>query len=158
MSKMDLSFFCARVILGSIFAVAGFSKILDTQYFLANLRQLDLLPHVLILPVGISIVGSEIAFGLALIVGFHTRTIAAMLSGLILLFISAIAIALLRGSSADCGCFGSLDSERIGPGIIARDLLLLGGCLWLVFRKDIKKQASSIAEEKERDERARWDT
>ena len=80
---------------------------------------------------------SEIWLGLALVVGFRTKIIAALLAGLVSLFIIVIAVALFRGTTGDCGCFGSIGSEQLGLGVIIRDTLILSGCLWLSFQKEL---------------------
>ena len=124
-----------RVILGTIMTFAGSVKLLDSQSFLNTIRQFDLIPSWLVLPAMTFIVQSEIWLGFAFVVGFRTRTVALLLAGLLSLFILVIAVALLRGTTGDCGCFGPFDSEQIGAGVIIRDTILLGCCLWLSFQK-----------------------
>lgn len=126
----------ARMIIGGIFIVAGFAKLLDGENFLTTVQRLGFVPVGLILPSMTLIVQSEIWLGLALVVGFRTRMVAALLSGLVSVFVLVIVFALLRGTVVDCGCFGPLDSEQIGIGVITRDMLLIGGCLWLSLQKE----------------------
>lgn len=126
----------ARMILGGIFIVAGFAKLLDGEDFLTTVQRLGFVPVGLILPSITLIVQSEIWLGLALVVGFRTRMVAALLSGLISVFVFVIVFALLRGTVVECGCFGPLDSEQIGIGVIIRDTLLMGGCLWISLQRE----------------------
>jgi uncharacterized membrane protein YphA (DoxX/SURF4 family) len=125
------------MILGGMMAFAGCAKLFDAQSFLSTIQRLDLVPSRLVFPVMIIIVQSEIWLGLALVFGFRTRIIATLLAGLISLFIIVIAVSLLRGTTGDCGCFGSLGSEKLGLGLIIRDTLILTGCLWLSFQKEV---------------------
>jgi len=134
MALRNLLSLSLRVILGGLMVVAGVSKLLDTGAFILAIRQLGILPPSMIFPVMIAVLQSEIWLGLALAAGFRTRIVAACLAGLIVVFIIAIAIALSRGVNGDCGCFGVIGSEKIGPGLIIRDLVLFIGCLWLAFQ------------------------
>ena len=68
---------------------------------------------------------------------FRTKIVAPLLSALVSLFIIVIAVALLRGTTGDCGCFGPLGSEKLGLGLIVRDTLILIGCLLLSFQKEL---------------------
>lgn len=123
-----------RVFTGSLMVVAGVSKLLDTGSFFAAIRQLGILPAGMIFPAMIVVLQSELWLGLALAIGYRTRVVAACLAGLIVVFIAAIAVALARGVTGDCGCFGIIGSDKIGPGLILRDLFLLICCLWLSFQ------------------------
>lgn len=125
----------ARIVLGGIFIVAGFAKLLDGRDFLDTVQRLGFVPVGLMLPSMTLIVQCEIWLGLALVVGFRTRMVAALLSGLISVFVLVIVFALLRGTVVKCGCFGPLDSEQIGIGLIIRDMLIMGGCLWISLQK-----------------------
>jgi hypothetical protein len=135
-SMKDFLSVITRMILGGIFVVAGFAKLLDGANFLTTVQRLGFVPVGLILPSTTLIVQSEIWLGLALFVGFRTRMVAALLSGLISVFVLVIVVALLRGTVVECGCFGYLDSEKIGIGVIIRDMLLLGSCIWISLRNE----------------------
>ncbi len=138
-----LASFAVRVILGSIFVLAGFVKALDARSFLFTVQQLDLLPTPAILPAAIVVIACEICFGLALLAGFQTRITASLLAALLLSFVAVISFAMVHGKAVDCGCFGSMASERLGSGVILRDILLIAGCLWLIARNDINVKNNS---------------
>lgn len=131
-----LASFVVRVILGLIFVLAGFAKALDTRSFLLTVQQLDLFPAPAILPAAIVVIACEICFGLALLVGFQTRISAGLLAALLLSFVAVISFALVHGKAVDCGCFGSMASERLGVGVLLRDILMSAGCLWLIVRNN----------------------
>ena len=128
-------------------AFAGCAKLFDAESFLNTIQRLDLVPSRLVFPVMIAILQSEIWLGLALVFGLRTRIVAALLAGLVSMFIIVIAVALLRGTTGDCGCFGSIGSEKLGLGLLVRDTLILSGCLWLSFQKELN--ASESEKEKE---------
>ncbi len=115
---------------------AGCAKLFDVEAFLNTIQHMDFVPSRLVFPVMIVILQSELWLGFALVIGFRTRVVAALLAGLVSIFIVAIAVALLRGTTGDCGCFGSFGSEKLGSGLIIRDALILSGCLWLSFQKE----------------------
>jgi uncharacterized membrane protein YphA (DoxX/SURF4 family) len=136
------------MILGGMMTFAGCAKLLDAESFLNAIRRLDLVPSWLILPVMIAILQSEIWLGLALVFGLRTRIVAALLAGLVSIFIIVIAVALLRGATGDCGCFGPIGSEKLGLGLLVRDTLILSGCLWLSFQKELN---ASVGEKEKED-------
>lgn len=129
--------------------LAGCVKLLDTKHFISAIDRIGVLPSWSIVPCAILIIQSEIWLGLALVVGFRTRIVAALLSALVSLFIVVIAVALFRGMAGDCGCFGPIGSEQIGRGVIIRDALILISCLWISFQGEPNRpERQKIAEEK----------
>jgi uncharacterized membrane protein YphA (DoxX/SURF4 family) len=134
MTRRNILSLLLRISLGSLMAVAGISKLLDTGAFIAAIRQFGILPPWMIFPAMIVVLQSEIWLGLALAAGFRTRIVAVCLGGLIAVFIAAIAIALSHGVNGDCGCFGIIGAEKIGGGLMVRDFILLLGCFWLAFQ------------------------
>ncbi len=59
----------------------------------------------------------ELLAGLALILGIWTRTSAALVGALLLVFVAAISANLLRGNAIDCGCF---DVASAGKSVAER--------------------------------------
>ncbi len=127
-------FLLIRSLLGAVMTVAGIAKLLDPRSFATAIRQMDILPPSAIFPFMVVIVQCEIWLGIALLFGFRTRIAARLLAGLVSLFIIAIVVSLLRGNAGDCGCFGTFGSEKLGPGLIVRDVLILILCLWVSFQ------------------------
>ncbi len=144
--KESLAAFVVRVILGLIFVLAGFAKALDARSFLFTVQQLDLFPAPAILPAAIVVIVCEICFGLALLVGFQTRIVAGLLAALLLSFVAVISFAMVHGKAVDCGCFGAMASERLGLGVILRDILLIAGCLWVIAREQHNCQEEQLEE------------
>jgi len=70
---------------------AGCAKLFDAESFLNTIQRLDLVPSRLVFPVMIAIVQSEIWLGLALVFGLRIRIVAALLAGLVSMFIIVIA-------------------------------------------------------------------
>jgi uncharacterized membrane protein YphA (DoxX/SURF4 family) len=83
----------------------------------------------------------ELVAGLALIIGFYPRSAALMVNAMLLVFITALSINLIRGHEFDCGCF-SIDSGTqknfVGP-LIFRNFLILALGLHVFFYRNVRK-------------------
>ena len=122
-----------QLALGAIFLFAGIAKIADPPGFAHEVSNYRLLPAAaavnsmaLVLP------WLEVFAGLALVLGCWRRTAAAIFGLLLVVFIGAISINLVRGHPIDCGCFGTsktprTESERLADMklAIARDVGML---------------------------------
>lgn len=115
----------ARLILGTVFIYAAVSKIADPFGFSIDIRNYHILPDMLTNSAAVFLPWIEFYCGLFLIAGLYTRTSSTILSGLIILFIFAIASALIRGFDIACGCFSAADSSNINIGKIVEDVILL---------------------------------
>ena len=104
----------ARWVLGLTFIYASFHKILSPQDFARIVYGYDLFPHVFINLIAIIIPFLELVAGLALVIGFYPRSAAIIMNALLLAFIAALAINLIRGHEFDCGCFSTAQSESTG--------------------------------------------
>lgn len=93
-------------LLGAAFLLAALPKIADPPGFAEALHAYRLLPAALLSPIALLLPWLELWMALALISGRAQRS-AALLAGLLLLgFMAALAINLVRGNPVDCGCFG----------------------------------------------------
>jgi hypothetical protein len=124
----------ARVqfVLAAVFVVAGVGKIMDPPGFAHEIHNYGLVPGVAINVLAIVLPWIEVVAGLALFVGLARRSAARIFGVLLLVFIGALSINLVRGRPVDCGCFGGprvpkTDAERLGDMRvgIARDIGLL---------------------------------
>ena len=127
----------ARVVVGSVWIVAGLLKLPDPAENVRAVRAYRLLPEAVVPLVGHGLPVLEILVGVCLLLGLFTR-VAAVVSGLLLLaFVIGIGSAWARGLQIECGCFGggagpTANATAAYPWDIARDvgLLLLTG--WLL--------------------------
>jgi uncharacterized membrane protein YphA (DoxX/SURF4 family) len=128
----------ARLVLGGVFVVAGWLKVIDPQSSVAAVRAYRLLPASVATLLGWGLPFAEVALGLLLLAGVATRVVAAITAVLLLVFIAAVASAALRGLSIDCGCFGG--GGDVAPGQtaygieIVRDVGLLLLAAWLMWQ------------------------
>jgi uncharacterized membrane protein YphA (DoxX/SURF4 family) len=115
----------ARWILGFTFIYASFHKILSPQDFAKIVYGYDLFPHVLINLIAIIIPFLELVAGLALIIGLYPRSAAIIINILLLAFVAALTINLIRGHEFDCGCFptGQSESTSSSEVTLVRDII-----------------------------------
>jgi len=113
-----------RLLAAGIWLAAGASKAVDLTNFHAKVDQYKLLPHVLEAPFAYTLPFVEILVGIYLAVGLLTRIAAGVGCVLMVLFLIALSQAWARGLSLDCGCFGTVVQEKVGPWAILRDMAL----------------------------------
>jgi uncharacterized membrane protein YphA (DoxX/SURF4 family) len=128
-----------QIALGVIFVVAALPKIVDPPSFAHMIYNYKLIPWALINPMALVMPWIELLCGLALILGIWKDTARTIIAALLLTFIIAISINLIRGNAIDCGCFdvsaaGKTYEERIADMkfVILRDIgmLLMVAQLW----------------------------
>ena len=128
-----------RVVLGSVWIVAGALKLGDLPASVRAVRAYQLLPDPAAQLVGAGLPLVEVVLGVLLLVGLGTRAAAVISVLLLSASVVGISSARIRGLSIDCGCFGS--GGELGPGErpsygaeLLRDagLLVLAG--WLAWR------------------------
>jgi uncharacterized membrane protein YphA (DoxX/SURF4 family) len=116
-----------RLTLGSIFIYASIDKILNPADFAKIVYNYKLLPGFAINIFGIILPWIEFISGLLLIIGFRTQGSAFIISALLVVFIFAISINVIRGVDISCGCFStsSSHSSKVGLSLLFRDMLML---------------------------------
>ncbi len=129
----------ARLVLGTVWLVAGVLKLPEPSEGVRAVRAYRLLPESLVPVVGHSLPVLEVLLGLCLLLGLMTRLSAVLSTLLLVAFVVGIASAWARGLSIECGCFGGgggpgQDAAAQYPGEIARDLGLLALSGWLAWR------------------------
>ena len=131
----------ARWILGAIFIFASYNKILAPAAFAKIIYGYDLFPAVFINLIAIIVPFLELVAGLALIIGFYPRSAALIVNAMLLTFITALSINLIRGHEFDCGCFSinSGSQEKFVGSLIFRDVLILALGLHVFFYRNVRK-------------------
>jgi putative oxidoreductase len=123
-----------RLFLGGFYVVAGAVKIPDPGKFAVAVGNYRLLPHELINMVAITLPWIEVVAGLMLIFGIWLRASAWLINTMTTVFIVAIAAAVARGLSIECGCFGTAGGRNVGLIAIAEDIVLLLCGLYILWR------------------------
>jgi methylamine dehydrogenase accessory protein MauD len=129
---MDSVLLLARLLLASVFALAGIAKLADRE----GSRQAIIdfgLPAALATPLGILLPLTELAVALALVPASSAWWAAVGALTLLLLFMVGIGVNLARGRKPECHCFGQLHSSPAGWKTLARNgalALVASSIIW----------------------------
>ena len=130
-----------RVILGAVFAYAGYLKLREPWALCAmGIDSYHLVPYRFLEPMARTLPAAEVAIGLWLMVGFWPRIPATVVSLLLTVFFAAMVHAKLAGQQIDCGCFGP--GDPISKWTLLRDGSMLAASLlvtWHAFRGSPRK-------------------
>ena len=121
-----------RLFLGCIFIFASIEKISAPEAFATSVEAYKLVPYPLINMFALIIPWLELVCGLLLVVGMASRASAILLSGLLVMFIAGIMLAMFRGLNIDCGCFGPEHASPVGWMKVFEDGGLLLLCLNII--------------------------
>jgi len=134
-----------QIALGLFFVVAALPKLVDPPSFAHMVYNYRLVPGALVNLMALAMPWLELLAGLALILGIWARTSAGVVGALLLVFILAISVNLVRGNAIDCGCFDVLEAnktvdERLADMrlVVLRDLgmlLMTAQILWATGRR-----------------------
>ncbi|MDY6832590.1 MAG: MauE/DoxX family redox-associated membrane protein [Thermodesulfobacteriota bacterium] len=129
-----LSMLVPRLVLGGLFVYASIHKIAYPGEFVDILRGYNLFPAATLHPIAVFVPWLELVCGAALVFGIFPRGAAAMINLMLLVFITAISINLLRGHEFDCGCFSfSHNPTTSVVHLLIRDIISLAMGLYLLF-------------------------
>lgn len=101
-----------QIALGVFFIVAALPKIADPPSFAQMVYNYRLLPGPLVNVASLTMPWAELLMGVALVCGLWRRTAASLVGALLVVFIVAISVNLLRGNAIDCGCFDVADAGK----------------------------------------------
>jgi thiol-disulfide isomerase/thioredoxin len=120
---MGVVLLCCRLVLASVFALAGIGKLVDQTG--ARKAIVDFgAPEALARPLALVLPLAELAIAFLLLPQETAPLAAVGAVGLLVVFSAAIALAIGRGRTPDCHCFGQLHSEPAGWKALARNGLL----------------------------------
>ena len=133
---MQLSIYLtiSRSLLAVVLLTSSLPKLRATSSFAGTVQAYHLLPSRWVRPFALSLPWLELALGLLLLLGWHTRIAALTSAALLLVFLAAMGINLARGrKDLDCGCAGKKHAQKIGWQTMARNSLLGLLCLPLAM-------------------------
>jgi len=142
-----------RLILGGAFLYSALAKLLQPDQFAPLLLSYQILPLRAIDLVALWLPACQFLAAVLLLAGIWPRGASLLLSGLLVIFLAALASALARGIELHCGCFST---DTSGPARTWASLweeavlLLLALALWSSYWEE-KSQVAS-----ERQRRAPW--
>ncbi len=123
---MTILLWAARVFVAGLFLYAGGIKAGASEGFAITISQFSILPAPLITIAAILLPFAEIVGAILLLIPRTTRMGAALLSALLVVFLTALTWALSQGLIVDCGCFGDEPPSRDRMvATILRDVVLL---------------------------------
>ena len=144
-SRRDYVVLAVSLAVAAVFIYAGVDKLRDPLQFADSIAAFAILPAVLINLLAFGLPPFEIACGL-LLLGPRTRRIGALaVVAVSILFFTALASALLRGLTLDCGCFGAGAPSR--PRMwqeLVLDAVLFAGALF-VYLRSIPRLSARVA-------------
>jgi putative oxidoreductase len=125
----------ASLVGAAVFIYAGIDKIRDPLQFADSIAAFAILPAVLINLLALSLPPFEIACGLLLLAPWTRRVGALAVAVISIIFFTALASALLRGLTLDCGCFGTGAPSRPRMWLeLGLDVVLFSGALFVYLR------------------------
>jgi len=117
--------FISRCVLGTVFIVASVDKIANPAIFAEAVAAYKLLPYALVNAVALVVPWLELVCGVFLVSGVFLRSSSSVMFLLLCVFTVAMASAMLRNLSIDCGCFGTAHATMVGWGRVLEDIGLL---------------------------------
>jgi putative oxidoreductase len=114
-----------RIALGAVFIYAAVLKIAAPVAFAGSVAAYHILPYFASYLAAATLPFLELLCGLLLVTGYRVKGGALIIAALNLVFMAALASAIVRGLDIDCGCFKQ-GGTKTSPWIaLARDLLFL---------------------------------
>jgi len=116
-----------RQLLGMIFIYACFHKIANPSGFAKIIYGYGLFTNISVNLIAIVVPFIELTAGIALITGVYPQSAALIINGLVISFIIAVSVNLIRGHEFDCGCFSGKSATPESAWIsLIRNIGLLG--------------------------------
>jgi uncharacterized membrane protein YphA (DoxX/SURF4 family) len=126
----------ARLILGVVFIYAGIDKIIHPAAFAEVIYNYQILPDYLINLTAIVLPWLELVVGLFLLLGLFREGSVFIVTGLMVVFLSAMIFNLARGLDIHCGCFSTVMDDTNGAPMVwyvIRDGFFLVPALYLFY-------------------------
>ncbi len=134
--------FLIRLIMGLVFIIAAYPKILDPNAFSSNIHNYGVTPLYIENLIALILPWIELFIGLSLIIKYKYDSSLDICIYLMIGFTILITQAYVRGLSIDCGCFLGSDTESDSKRFkmlldILRDIVFLG--LLFILKYDANK-------------------
>lgn len=119
-----------RVVVGMLFILASYPKIINPVHFSAVVSEYQLLPENIVPIVAVILPWLEFFCGAMLILNVYAQSNALILMVVLIIFTAGVTNNVLRGIVHDCGCFELLGGwlglqEEISLSTIVRDLFFM---------------------------------
>lgn len=130
----------ARIVIALMFVIVGVGKISHPEEFAREISNYQILPLILINPMAIFLPWLEVITGMMILFGIQIRANAIIISAMLIVFTSAIIIAVAQGLNINCGCYSQIASQKVGIPKILENIGLIILSLILVFTENNKFQ------------------
>ncbi len=128
-----------RLAVGFIFIYASLDKIANPAQFARIVYNYHLLPGNLINLMAIILPWVEIVCGLTLVLGIYKKGSIYIINLMVLVFIVAVTVNLIRGVDLECGCFTvSSKAKSNAMSLLIRDIGLLILTIYLLFNRAVR--------------------
>ena len=124
--------------MGCVFVYASLDKIKHPEFFAEAVYNYQLSPEVAVNLVALWLPWLELVSGCLLMLGVWVRGSSLILSGLMLVFLTALGINLARGVDIHCGCFTTQGSDPMTILTLFRDSFFLVLALFLFWLYQVK--------------------
>lgn len=116
----------SRLVLAAVLVIAAVTKLRALDEFVGVVHNYRILPENLVRPVAYALPPAEAALAASLLLEPARPAAAAATAALLAIFALAMAVNIRRGrTEIDCGCFAHALRQRIGWGLVGRNLLLI---------------------------------
>jgi putative oxidoreductase len=132
-----------RIALGGIFIYAALLKIADPVAFAGSVAAYRILPYFGSYLAAATLPFLELTCGLLLVSGYRVRGGAVIIAGLNLIFMVALASAIVRGLDIDCGCFKQGGAKTSPWLALGRDAVFLLMSCYLIRKEKKAKEPTS---------------
>jgi uncharacterized membrane protein YphA (DoxX/SURF4 family) len=128
----------ARVAFGIMFLAAAWPKFTDPEGFAMMVAQYQMLPSFTVNVFSLWLPALELVTGLVLIFSPWEREASVLLGFMMVMFIVALAQALMRNLGIACGCFDIKGATDAGESWFAllRDIVLMVPIAWMFLRSE----------------------
>src|ERR1700693_3290652 len=124
----------ARLLLALVFGIAGISKFADPTGSKKSLVDFGV-PRFLVGPLALLLPLLELSCAFGLVPASSAWWGASGVLVMLLFFIAAISLSLIRGRRPDCHCFGQLHSSPIGWKTVVRNLMLAAVAAFVLWQQ-----------------------
>ena len=127
--------FAVRLFLAGVFLYSGLIKASSSAQFAIALAPFTLIPQNWLRPLSILLPFAEIAAAILIVMPLTKRLGALLVTGLCLVFISALSWAMANGIVVSCSCFGEDEQPSLAKMTLSllRDIVLAALALVILF-------------------------
>ena len=121
-----------RITLGAVFIYAAVVKIADPVAFAGSVASYKIVPYFASYLAAAVLPFIELFCGVLLVLGYRVKGGALIIGALNLVFMAALASAIVRGLDIDCGCFKQGGAKTSPWVALARDAIFLAMTLFVL--------------------------